>query len=86
MTDVAQGYLQSLSTLLEKNPAEVDLYDKRIREALSAKGADGKPTAKPIWQFEQDLRKDPEWMSTQNAQDTFGQATQAILKDFGFGW
>jgi hypothetical protein len=82
--DIAQPYIASAAKILEKNPATLDLFDPRIRGALSAKGADGKPASKSIWQFEQDLRKDPEWLKTQNAQDSLMTTGRKVLQDFGF--
>lgn len=82
--DIAQPYMQSAAKILEINPADVDLFSPEIRSALNGKGADGKPASKSLWQFEQDLKKDPRWLKTKNAQDNLMQTTRGILKDFGF--
>lgn len=82
--DIAQPYMQSAAKILEKNPASIDLFDSRIRNALSTKGADGKPTSMSLWEFEQSLRKDPEWQKTQNAQDSMMATGRKVLQDFGF--
>jgi hypothetical protein len=39
--------------------------------------------AKPLWQFENELRSDPRWKKTQNAQDSLMQVGHQVLADFG---
>lgn len=82
--DVAGAYMQSKAKILELNPADVDLFDPDVRSALSSKDASGKPTSKSLWQFEQDLRKNPKWLQTQNAQDQTMSVGRQVLRDFGF--
>lgn len=82
--DVANAYIQSKAKILEMNPADVDLFDSDVRGALSSKDASGKPTSKSLWQFEQDLRKNPAWLKTQNAQDSVMSVGRQVLRDFGF--
>lgn len=82
--DVAGAYMQSKAKILELNPADIDLFDPDVRSALSAKDSSGKPTSKSLWQFEQDLRKNPKWLKTQNAQDQIMAVGHQVLRDFGF--
>lgn len=84
--DVASSYINSMSSLLELNPADVDLFEPKIRRALAAKGKDGRPEMKTIWEFEQDLRQDPRWQKTSNAQDQVASVARQIASDFGLGW
>ena len=81
--DVAQPYMQSMAQLLELNPADIDLFDPTIRSALSGKGPDGKPTSKSLWQFENEVRQDPRWLQTKNAQDAVYGVSHQILQTFG---
>lgn len=81
--DVAQPYMQSMAQILELNPADISLFDPTIRSALSAKGPDGKPTSKSLWQFENDVRNDPRWLKTKNAQDAAFGVAHKVLQDFG---
>lgn len=84
VADIASPYVQRMSTLLEINPADVDLFDSSIREALSGRNPEtGKAQAKSLWQFENDLRKDPRWQKTNNAKETYATATQGLLKTWG---
>jgi hypothetical protein len=84
--DVASPYIQSMAKTLELNPADIDLFNPTIRGALTATGADGKPSSKSLWQFENELRKDPRWLSTQNARDAGMTVAHRVLQDFGFSF
>lgn len=86
LIDIAQPYIQSKAKLLEKNPADMDLFDPDIRGALSAKDSNGKPTSTSLWEFEQQMRKKPEWLKTQQAQDSTMATGHQVLKDMGFAW
>lgn len=82
--DIANPYIQAKAKILEKNPADIDLFDNDVRKALSGKDAAGKPSTMSLWQFEQSLRKNPEWNKTQNAQDSMMSTARKVLQDFGF--
>lgn len=82
--DIADPYRQSMAKILERNPADIDLFDPTIRGAISATGPDGKPASKSLWQFEQDLRKDPRWLQTDNAIQAGMGVAHSVLKDMGF--
>jgi hypothetical protein len=81
--DIASPYMQSMASVLELNPADISLFDPTIRSALSGKGPDGKPTSKTLWQFENDLRNDPRWLKTKNANDAMFSTARKVLNDFG---
>ena len=80
---IADPYRQSYGTVLEVNPQTIALTDAKIQKALTSKDAAGKPTTQTIWQFEQDLRKDPRWLATKNAQDSLVGTTKSVLQSFG---
>lgn len=82
--DIAEPYMQAKAKILEKNPADVDLFDTDIRRAMSNRDKDGKPSSVTLWQFEQDMRKKPEWRKTQNAQDSVMGVAKKVLEDMGF--
>jgi hypothetical protein len=82
--DIANPYIQAKAKILEMNPADVDLFDGDIRNALSSKGSDGKPASQSLWQFEQSMRQNPLWLKTQNAQDSVMGVAHKVLQDFGF--
>lgn len=82
--DIAEPYMQAKAKLLELNPARVDLFDPDVRRALSNRDKDGKPASVTLWQFEQDMRKNPAWLKTQNAQDSVMGVAKKVLTDMGF--
>lgn len=83
MSDIAQPYTQSMSQILEIAPGEVNLFDPTIRGALGWKDSAGKAMAKPLWQFQNDLRGDERWTKTQNAQDAAMGTAHKVLQDMG---
>lgn len=85
MSDIASPYTNAMASTLEIDPAKVDLFDPTIRKALmgEADPKTGVPTATPLWQFEQTLKQDPRWMSTDNARESLLGAGHSILQDWG---
>jgi hypothetical protein len=86
--DLADPYMQSMSSLLEVDPGTLTTYTPLIRKALQGsidqKTGDASPT--PLWQFEQQVRSDPRWRYTQNATDSMASMLAKIGQDFGFGF
>lgn len=83
MMDLASPYTQSMSQILEIPPGSINLFDNTIRSALSWKDPQGQAGAKPIWQFQNDLRTDDRWKKTQNAQDAAMGVAHKVMQDFG---
>lgn len=82
--DLANPYLTSMAQILELPGGSINLFDPTIKKAMSYKDPNtGEGTAKPLWQFENDLRSDPRWKKTQNAQDSLMQVGHQVLADFG---
>lgn len=85
VADIAAPYLQSMSQILELPQGSINLFDSTIKKALQYKNPTTLQTqAKPLWQFENDLRGDPRWKQTKNAQDSLMQVGHQVLADFGF--
>jgi hypothetical protein len=84
LQDIVSPYIQSKAKLLEKNPADIDMFDPDIRKAVSGTTKDGKPASQSLWQFEQGIRQQPAWLKTQNAQDSVMSVGKKVLQDFGF--
>ena len=80
---IAEPYMQSYAKVLEVNPQTIKIQDPSIQRALMGKDAKGQPMAKSVWEFEQDLRKDPRYMKTQQAQDGAMAMGHTVLKDLG---
>lgn len=83
MMDLASPYTQSMSQILEIPPGSINLFDNTIRSALSWKDPQGQAGAKPLWQFQNDLRTDDRWKRTQNAQDAAMGVAHKVMQDFG---
>ncbi len=82
--DLADPYVQQMAQTLELSPDSLDLFDPTIRKALQTTDpTTGKLVAKPIWQFEQDLKQDPRWLQTNNARETLDHTTRNILNMWG---
>lgn len=84
LQDIVSPFIESKAKILEMNPADIDLFDKDIRSAVSGVGKDGKPSSKSLWQFEQEMRQSPAWLKTQNSQDSLMAVGHKVLQDFGF--
>lgn len=85
MADIAQPYMQSMSQILELPQGSINLYNSTIKKALQYKNPTTLQTeAKPLWQFENDLRSTDLWKQTKNAQDSLMQVGHQVLSDFGF--
>lgn len=83
MQDLAQPYMQSMSQILEIPGGSINLFDNTIKTALQWKDSSGQAGAKPLWQFQNDLRQDERWKKTQNAQDAAMGTAHKVLQDFG---
>jgi hypothetical protein len=80
---LASAYKSSMANILEIDPDSIGYNDPTLRRTLQAVGADGKPTTKPLWQFEKELRMDSRWEYTNNARDTVDSLSLKVLRDWG---
>ncbi len=80
---LASSYKQSMSNILEIPVEQISLQDPVLRKAITNTTTTGDPNMSPIWQFEKDLRKDPRWKVTKNAQDLAANSGTDILKAWG---
>lgn len=80
---LAQPYTQSMQQILEIPAGQVNLFDPTIRNAMSFRSPDGSGSAQPLWQFQNNLRQDPRWNKTQNAQDAAMGTAHKVLQDWG---
>ena len=86
VSDIASPYIGRAQQLLEMGPGAMNIQTPMIKQALQYVGPDGKPTAMPMYDFENAVRKDPRWMQTDNAQDAFMSNAHRVLQDFGFAY
>jgi hypothetical protein len=80
---IASPYLQSMANILEINPNDITMEDPTIKQAFTSLNADGQPSTKALWQFEQDLKQDSRWKFTKNAQTDLMGTAHKVLQDFG---
>lgn len=79
---IAQPYTNSVSTILGLDPAAVGLDDKLVKQGMQ--GLDpANPSAMPLYQFEQQVRKDPRWATSKDAMDSLSSTGYQIAKEWG---
>jgi hypothetical protein len=79
----ADGYITKMASTFELDPNQVNLQDPLMQKAFTNIGQDGKPSLKPLWQFQQELKQDDRYFKTSRAhQDMTGLATE-IARQFG---
>ena len=83
--DLAAPYVATMAKVLEIPEDSIDLQDKTVARALQAVDDKGAPATVPMWQFEQELKKDSRWQYTQNAWDEVGQTAYKVMGMFGLG-
>jgi hypothetical protein len=82
--DIAQPYIDIYSQTLELNPQDVGLDDRYLQQWMQGKTEAGKPPAAvPVWQAQQELRKDQRWGYTTNAKQAAAEAATVIGRAFG---
>lgn len=87
MSDIASPYIQSMQSILEVPAGSLGVQDKTIKSALQNKNKQtGANQTMPLWQFENQLRNDPRWRKTQNAQNSLMQVAHQVLSDFGVAY
>ena len=72
-----------MATVLERDADSITFDDPRLLSALQYIGPDCKPSVKPLWQFERELRMTPEWEKTNNARTTVDNLAYKVLSDMG---
>ena len=80
---LASAYKGAIASVLERDADSITYDDPRLRSALQYVDANGKPSVKPLWQFEKELRMTPEWEKTNNARTTIDNLSYKVLTDMG---
>jgi hypothetical protein len=79
--DLAQiyaPYKQTMASILELDPEQIDLNDPTLRSAINNNGDMN------IYDFKKALRRDNRWQYTQAAREDVSSAALQVLRDFGF--
>jgi len=83
LADVASPYVQSMADILELNAGSIDLYDRTLRRALAHTNAKGDYVPMSISDFEDELRADPRWARTKQANEQARGYATAFAKMWG---
>lgn len=84
--DIASPYMQSMGNILEINTQSLNLFDPTIVEALNYRDDKGGVGSKPLWKFEVDLKRDPRWLSTNNAREGMMSVAHKVAQDMGVAY
>lgn len=85
VSDIASPFISRAQQLLEMGQGQMNINTPMIKSALQYT-QDGQPTAMPMYDFEKQVRQDPRWLSTDNAQDAFMSNAHQVLVNFGFDY
>lgn len=80
--DIASPYMQAAAQLLEQSPDAVSLDNAFIQKALRGDGGQ----MMSMQDFEESIRRSPDWQTTDNARAAYDQFGREVLKSFGFAW
>lgn len=83
MMEIAQPYIQQMSSDLEIPNTQINLTDPLIKQALNGVDKDGKPTGVDVTTFQSIIRNDARWAKTQNAQEGAMKTGLKVLQDMG---
>lgn len=78
LDDIYAPYKQTMATVLELDPTQIDLNDNSLRMAINEKGDMN------IYDYKKALRQDSRWQYTGQAKESVSNAVLKVLKDFGF--
>jgi hypothetical protein len=81
-SDLFEPYRDSALRLLELS--DIGFDDPIMKRATQSIGPDGKPMQMPLYQFEEEIRKDPRWQYTDNAYESYSNVGTQLLRMFGF--
>ena len=71
-------YRQTMASVLEINPDQIDLNDPTLRMGITDKGDMN------LYDFKKALRQDSRWQYTGSAKEEVSNAALGVLRDFGF--
>ena len=83
--DLASGYIGELSQMLElRDPSSVDLNDPLLKRAFTSLDEKNQPRLMPLWEFNQQIKKDERWQYTNNALNTYSSIGSDLARMMGF--
>lgn len=81
--DIASPYMSLMSDELEIPDNSIDVTNPIIKRAMNGLDANGKPGGVSLYDFQSQLRSDPRWRKTSNAQDGVMNVGMKVLNDMG---
>jgi hypothetical protein len=81
--DLAEGYVRTISNLLELDYEDVNLSDPLLQRAFTNLDKDNNPMLMPLWEFKKQARQDDRWQYTDNARDTYMSAASKFSRALG---
>jgi len=84
LVELVAPYKNTLAGMLEIDEESVSLADSLMERALGSLSGDGQQALMPLWEFKQQIRNDPRWLSTDQAVGTYNNIGVQIARDFGF--
>jgi hypothetical protein len=83
--ELASGYIGELASMLEiRDPNSVDLSDPLLKRAFTSLDDKGQPRLMPLWEFNQQIKKDERWQYTNNALNTYSSIGSDLARMMGF--
>lgn len=85
LSDLALPYIEKLAAAWDLDRKTIDLTTPEIKQAMAyLDPATQKVRQKSLWEFEQDLRKDPRWDDTKQGQKELADAGMQMMRELGF--
>jgi hypothetical protein len=78
LENIYAPYRQTMASVLEIDPNQIDLNDSTLRMAITDKGDMN------LYDFKKALRQDNRWQYTSAAKEEVSNAALRVLQDFGF--
>lgn len=78
LEDIYAPYKQTMASVLEINPDQIDLNDNSLRMAINEKGDMN------IYDYKKALRQDSRWQYTGDAREKVSDSALTVLRNFGF--
>jgi NlpC/P60 family protein len=83
MRQIASPYVQAMAQTLELPDTDLDMYNAKIKAALTRANSQGKPEPMTLTDFVDSLKDTPDWRRTGNAQNSVMAIGHQVLRNMG---
>ena len=80
---LASPYIQTMADVWELNPSSISLDDPTLMGALTSYDDSGNASSVGLGDFMRQLRRDPRWMETDEAQNDITSVAAGVMQMFG---